>query len=200
MLVHYVEVLITTRVGALRDDLGELVCQDLGVKFASFIQCDVTIESDIENVINTTIAKHGKLDIMVNNAGIIDEPKLSILDNDKSDFEHVLKACCGGTSKSLQLFGADHVGYTDRFHELAKLVPHLVTPEAKRVTRYINRFPSQIRGMLRATQPVILFAGILTDEAVRSGTLAKACEKRKERDEASKSESVGKDKKKAKGG
>ncbi|GJW52152.1 putative reverse transcriptase domain-containing protein [Tanacetum coccineum] len=103
------------------------------------------------------------------------------------------------------MVGADHAGYTDRFHELAKLVPHLVTPEVKRVTRYINGLPSQIRGMLRATQPAtiqaaILTAGILTDEAVRSGTLAKAGEKRKERDEASKSESVGKDKKKAKGG
>ncbi|GJX56326.1 putative reverse transcriptase domain-containing protein [Tanacetum coccineum] len=103
------------------------------------------------------------------------------------------------------MVGADHAGYTNRFHELAKLVPHLVTPEAKRVTRYINGLPSQIRGMLRATQPAtiqaaILTAGILTDEAVRSGTLAKAGEKRKERDEASKSESVGKDKKKAKGG
>ncbi|GJT99214.1 putative reverse transcriptase domain-containing protein [Tanacetum coccineum] len=59
--------------------------------------------------------------------------------------------------------------------------------------------------MLRATQPatieaVILTAGILTDKAVRSGTLAKAGEKRKERDEASKSKSVGKDEKKAKGG
>ncbi|GKD75445.1 hypothetical protein Tco_1333727, partial [Tanacetum coccineum] len=83
-----------------------------------------------------------------------------------------------------------------------KLVPHLVTPEAKRVTRYINRLPSQIRGMLRATQPatiqvVILNARILTDEDARSGTLAKAGEKRRERDEASKSESVGKGKKKA---
>ncbi|GKF26519.1 hypothetical protein Tco_0082413 [Tanacetum coccineum] len=59
--------------------------------------------------------------------------------------------------------------------------------------------------MLRATQPAtiqaaILTAGILTVEAVRSGTLAKAGKKRKERDEASKSESVGKDEKKAKGG
>ncbi|GKG25405.1 hypothetical protein Tco_0398551 [Tanacetum coccineum] len=55
--------------------------------------------------------------------------------------------------------GVDHAGYTDRFHELAKLVPHL------------------IRGMLQATQPAtiqadILTARILTDEAVRSGTLA----------------------------
>nr|GEU63806.1 transposon Ty3-G Gag-Pol polyprotein [Tanacetum cinerariifolium] len=85
------------------------------------------------------------------------------------------------------------------------LVSHLITHEAKRVTRYINGLPSQIHGMLRATQPAtiqatLLTAGILTDEAVRSGTLVKDGEKRKERDEASKSESAGKDKKKAKGG
>ncbi|GJX73831.1 reverse transcriptase domain-containing protein [Tanacetum coccineum] len=66
---------------------------------------------------------------------------------------------------------------------------YLVTPEAKRVTRYINGLPSQIRRMLRATQPAtiqaaILTTGILTDEAVRSGTLAKAGEQKKERDEA----------------
>ncbi|GKD18290.1 hypothetical protein Tco_1207448, partial [Tanacetum coccineum] len=29
--------------------------------------------------------------------------------------------------------GASHAGYTDWFHELAKLVPHLVTPESKRI-------------------------------------------------------------------
>ncbi|GKB72835.1 putative reverse transcriptase domain-containing protein [Tanacetum coccineum] len=103
------------------------------------------------------------------------------------------------------MVGADHAGYTDRFHELAKLVPHLVTPKTKRVTRYINGLPSQIHRMLRATQPAtiqvaILTARIPTDEAVRIGTLAKACEKRKERDEASKSESARKDEKKAKGG
>ncbi|GJS84159.1 putative reverse transcriptase domain-containing protein [Tanacetum coccineum] len=81
------------------------------------------------------------------------------------------------------MVGADHAGYTDRFHELAKL----------------------IYGMLRATQPATIQAdiftvGILTNEAVRSGTLAKVGEKRKEGDEASKSESVGEDKKKAKRG
>ncbi|GKG21268.1 hypothetical protein Tco_0383863, partial [Tanacetum coccineum] len=98
------------------------------------------------------------------------------------------------------MVGVDHAGYTDRFHELAKLVPHLETLETKHVTRYINGLPSQIHRMVRATQPAILTAGILTDEAVCSGTLAKAGEKRKERDEVSKSESVRKDEKKAKGG
>ncbi|GKF11799.1 putative reverse transcriptase domain-containing protein [Tanacetum coccineum] len=64
---------------------------------------------------------------------------------------------------------------------------------------------NEIEKMLRATQPAtiqpaILTTGILTDEAVRSGTLAKTGEKRKERDEASKSESARKDEKKSKGG
>nr|GEV35933.1 hypothetical protein [Tanacetum cinerariifolium] len=33
------------------------------------------------------------------------------------------------------MVGVNHAGYTDRFHELAKLVPHLVTPELKRTGR-----------------------------------------------------------------
>ncbi|GKF45270.1 hypothetical protein Tco_0131822 [Tanacetum coccineum] len=56
------------------------------------------------------------------------------------------------------MIGVNHAGYTDRFHELTKLVPHLVTPEVKHVTRYINGLPSQIRGMLRATQPATIQA------------------------------------------
>nr|GFB14494.1 reverse transcriptase domain-containing protein [Tanacetum cinerariifolium] len=51
-----------------------------------------------------------------------------------------------------------------RFHELAKLVPHLVTPESSRIKR----------------------AGILTNEAVSCGTLTKGNEKRKGVEESSK--------------
>ncbi|GKE43435.1 reverse transcriptase domain-containing protein [Tanacetum coccineum] len=36
-----------------------------------------------------------------------------------------------------KMVGANHAAYTDRFHELAKLVPHLVTPETSRIKRYI---------------------------------------------------------------
>ncbi|GJU42156.1 hypothetical protein Tco_1195113 [Tanacetum coccineum] len=85
------------------------------------------------------------------------------------------------------------IGYTDRFHELTKLVPHLVTPESKRIGRYINGLAPQICGMLRATQPTmiqsaIIKVGILTNEAVRCGTLTRNSEKRKEVEETSKQE------------
>ncbi|PWA59639.1 hypothetical protein CTI12_AA389230 [Artemisia annua] len=33
---------------------------------------------------------------------------------------------------------ANHAGYTKKFHELARMVPHLVTPESKRIDRYIH--------------------------------------------------------------
>ncbi|GKA66487.1 putative reverse transcriptase domain-containing protein [Tanacetum coccineum] len=77
------------------------------------------------------------------------------------------------------MVGANHVAYTDRFHELAKLVPHLVTPESSRNKRYIAGLAPEIRGMLQAKQPTtiqtaILRAGILTDEAV-------SCDNKKEK-------------------
>jgi hypothetical protein len=38
---------------------------------------------------------------------------------------------------SLEMKGSDILGYNDKFHETARLVPHLVTPETKRIQRYI---------------------------------------------------------------
>nr|GFA60821.1 hypothetical protein [Tanacetum cinerariifolium] len=73
---------------------------------------------------------------------------------------------------------SNHAAYTDRFHELAKLVPHLVTPESSRIKR----------------------VGILTDEAVSYGSLTKGNKKRKRVKEISKPEGSWKDKKKEKVG
>ncbi|GJY23890.1 putative reverse transcriptase domain-containing protein [Tanacetum coccineum] len=102
-----------------------------------------------------------------------------------------------------KMVGANYTGYTDRFHELAKLVPHLVTLESSRIKRYLAGLAPKIRGMLRATQPttfqsMILRVGILTDEAVSSGTLTKGNEKRKGVEETSKQGSGRSDDKRAK--
>ncbi|GJU09288.1 putative reverse transcriptase domain-containing protein [Tanacetum coccineum] len=82
------------------------------------------------------------------------------------------------------MIGAGHAVYIDRFHELARLVPHLVTPENKRIERYIYGLAPQIRGMVAAMNPEIIQrtvqkAGTLTDEAVRNGSLKKNPEKRR---------------------
>ncbi|GJV44280.1 reverse transcriptase domain-containing protein [Tanacetum coccineum] len=101
------------------------------------------------------------------------------------------------------MVGANHVAYTERFHELSKLVPHLVTPESSRIKRYIHGLAPQIYGMLQEThltiiQSAILMVGILTDEAVRCGTLTKGNDKRKDMEESSKQGSIWKDNKKSK--
>ncbi|GJT30390.1 putative reverse transcriptase domain-containing protein [Tanacetum coccineum] len=91
----------------------------------------------------------------------------------------------------------------EKFHELAKLDPHLVTPNSSRIKRYIAGLAPEIRGMLRATQPTtiqnaILRAGILTDEAISCGTLTKGSDKRKGVEESIKTRGSWKDNKKAK--
>ncbi|GKA55919.1 putative reverse transcriptase domain-containing protein, partial [Tanacetum coccineum] len=43
------------------------------------------------------------------------------------------------------MVGVGHAAYTDRFHELARLVPHLVTTESRKIERYAYGLALQIR-------------------------------------------------------
>ncbi|GKE40513.1 putative reverse transcriptase domain-containing protein, partial [Tanacetum coccineum] len=83
-----------------------------------------------------------------------------------------------------------HAAYTDRFHELARLVPHFVTPERRNIERYVYGLAPQICGMVAATKPktmqkAVQIFGALTDEAVRNGSIKKV-EKRGNAGEPSK--------------
>ncbi|GJT23074.1 putative reverse transcriptase domain-containing protein [Tanacetum coccineum] len=88
------------------------------------------------------------------------------------------------------MVGAGHAAYTDRFHELARLVPHLVTPESRKIERYVYGLAPQICGMVAATEPktmqkAVQISSALTDEAVRNGSIKKV-EKRGNMGEPSK--------------
>nr|GEY38782.1 putative reverse transcriptase domain-containing protein [Tanacetum cinerariifolium] len=68
--------------------------------------------------------------------------------------------------------------YSDRFHELDRLVPYLVTPKSRKIERYVYGLALQIRGMVVVTKPktiqkAVLISGALTDEAVRNGSIKK---------------------------
>nr|GEX03194.1 hypothetical protein [Tanacetum cinerariifolium] len=76
------------------------------------------------------------------------------------------------------MFGDDHAAYTDRFHELARLVPHLVTSKSMMIERYVYGLAPQIHKMVAATKPktiqkVVQIFGALTDEAMRNGSIKK---------------------------
>ncbi|GKC64338.1 putative reverse transcriptase domain-containing protein, partial [Tanacetum coccineum] len=71
-----------------------------------------------------------------------------------------------------------HAAYTDRFHKVARLVPHLVTPESRKIERYAYGLAQQICGMVAATelktiQKAVQIFGALTDEAFRNGSIKK---------------------------
>nr|GEX37734.1 hypothetical protein [Tanacetum cinerariifolium] len=84
------------------------------------------------------------------------------------------------------MVGAGHAAYIERFHELDRLVPHLVTPESRKIKRYVYSLASQIREMVEATEAKTMqISGALTDKAVRNGSIKKV-EKRGNAGEPSK--------------
>nr|GEY00147.1 reverse transcriptase domain-containing protein [Tanacetum cinerariifolium] len=93
----------------------------------------------------------------------------------------------------------------EMFHELARLVPRLVTPENKRIERYIYGLAPQIRGMVAATKPTtnrkaMQKSGTLTEEAIRNGSFKKNTEKRGNGGDPSRDRNVKDDNKRTKTG
>ncbi|GKE44122.1 reverse transcriptase domain-containing protein [Tanacetum coccineum] len=81
------------------------------------------------------------------------------------------------------MVGNGHAAYTNRFYEMARLVPHLVTPKSRKIKRYVYGLAPQIHEMVVATEPtmiqsVVLEASMLTDETIRNGSIKKNPERR----------------------
>ncbi|XP_072998538.1 momilactone A synthase-like [Typha latifolia] len=74
----------------IQDENGHALCDQVGSSVASYVHCDVTNESHISGAVDATVSKHGRLDIMFNNAGVIGSPTTRILDSEKSNFEKVM--------------------------------------------------------------------------------------------------------------
>ncbi|XP_055822011.1 borneol dehydrogenase, mitochondrial-like [Solanum dulcamara] len=74
----------------IQDELVQKICENLDSSSIIYVHCNVTKEEDLKNVVNTAVSKYGKLDIIYNNAGIVDEIKSNILDSEKSEFEKVI--------------------------------------------------------------------------------------------------------------
>ncbi|KAG6629463.1 hypothetical protein CIPAW_14G086700 [Carya illinoinensis] len=74
----------------IQDELGFSICQDKSTHGAiSYVHCDVTSESDVQNAINTVLSKHGKLDIMFSNAGCLAQADANILAFDPEEYKKV---------------------------------------------------------------------------------------------------------------
>ncbi|KAJ0580692.1 putative transcription factor interactor and regulator CCHC(Zn) family [Helianthus annuus] len=77
----------------------------------------------------------------------------------------------------LTMDGADITGYTRRFHDLSRVIPYMVTPEFKRVERYIWGLAPEFRGMVTSAKPqtiteAVTLAVSLTEDCVRMEKLS----------------------------
>ncbi|XP_004252598.2 short chain aldehyde dehydrogenase 1-like [Solanum lycopersicum] len=74
----------------IQDDLGKSLVKDIGTEqTVIYAHCNVSIESDVKNVVDATVAKFGKLDIMCSNAGVSGKPITSILEVDHDIIKNV---------------------------------------------------------------------------------------------------------------
>ena len=77
----------------VEDLLGEALADTLSPNPVSFVHCDVSLEEDMENLINSTMCRHGQVDILFNNAGVLgnqSKTRKSIVDFDPNEFERVM--------------------------------------------------------------------------------------------------------------
>nr|GEW65853.1 putative reverse transcriptase domain-containing protein [Tanacetum cinerariifolium] len=73
---------------------------------------------------------------------------------------------------------SDIDGYTAIFHELARLVPHMVTPESQRVNRYIRGLAPKIKAHVTSSQPAKSWGAMsmdnrLTTDGIKDGIFKK---------------------------
>jgi 3alpha(or 20beta)-hydroxysteroid dehydrogenase len=55
-------------VADLRDDLGQEVSEAVG---GSYVRCDVSLEADWVALVEATVARHARIDVLVNNAAVL---------------------------------------------------------------------------------------------------------------------------------
>ncbi|GJT33042.1 putative reverse transcriptase domain-containing protein [Tanacetum coccineum] len=55
-----------------------------------------------------------------------------------------------------KMVGSDIDGYMARFHELERLVSHMVTPESQRVNRYIQGLAHEIKAHVTSSKPATI--------------------------------------------
>lgn len=70
----------------IQDQLGQSLASLIGLSRCTYVHCDVSNEDHVKSLVQTTVEKHGSLDIMFSNAGMADHNP-SILDIDLSSMD-----------------------------------------------------------------------------------------------------------------
>lgn len=78
----------TVVIADVQDALGEAVAASVGPRCA-YARCDVTDEAQVEATVARAVAAHGRLDVMLSNAGVL-LPTGSVMDMDLAELDRVM--------------------------------------------------------------------------------------------------------------
>ncbi|GAB4824290.1 hypothetical protein Ancab_007177 [Ancistrocladus abbreviatus] len=97
---HFAKVVIAD----IEDAFGAALAHSLS-RSATFVHCDVSIEEDIKHLIATTVSLYGKLDVLINNAGVLgsqSEHNKSILNFDPNEFDKIMAVNVKGVALGMK--------------------------------------------------------------------------------------------------
>lgn len=79
----------------IQDAIGHALCDEInklqGSDAVSYMHCNVTSDEDVKRVVDFTVTKYGKLDIMYSNAGIAGDVTWDILGTNNANFKNVFE-------------------------------------------------------------------------------------------------------------
>jgi len=93
---------------AIADSLAnqdyQVVRTDVIPSDTDFIKCDIANSQDRTNLLNETISRYGKVDLLVNNAGVAPAQRLDVLETSEESYCRVMGINLEGTFFMCQLF------------------------------------------------------------------------------------------------
>ncbi|XP_010545886.1 PREDICTED: short-chain dehydrogenase reductase 3c-like [Tarenaya hassleriana] len=81
----------------VQDEMGKNVAVSIGEEQATYHRCDVTDVSQVEDTVKFTVQKHGRLDVLFSNAGVM-EPFKSFLDLDLDRLDRTMAVNLRGSA------------------------------------------------------------------------------------------------------
>ncbi|KAG4913782.1 hypothetical protein JHK82_054369 [Glycine max] len=85
----------------IQDEQGHRVAASIGSERVTYHHCDVRDENQVEETINFTLEKHGRIDVLFSNAGVIGSLS-GILDLDLNEFDNTMATNVRGVAATIK--------------------------------------------------------------------------------------------------
>ncbi|XP_050224683.1 (-)-isopiperitenol/(-)-carveol dehydrogenase, mitochondrial-like [Mercurialis annua] len=86
----------------IQDEKGQQLAESIGKNRSTYIHCDVTDETQVKSLVESTVNLYGRLDVMFCNAGIFSSSIQNILDFDMAAYEKLFSVNVSGVVASLK--------------------------------------------------------------------------------------------------